>query len=254
MSNFGLIGKSLTYSFSPSYFKHKFSLENITGKSYKTFELEQLNLDSLNQIILTHKLKGFNVTIPYKESILPLLQEVSAEAKLIGAVNTVCVDWESENKYRLKGFNTDWIGFSKAVRPFLTQHHQKALILGTGGGAKAIAYALKALGVEFFWVGRHNKFEYENYLNFNEINENVIHFFKLIINTTPLGTFPQTDTFPVIPYHFLSTEHLLFDLVYNPDETSFMKKGRSFGATAINGSSMLRFQADEAWEIWNSTG
>jgi len=249
--NIGLIGKYLVHSFSPNYFTEKFTILGLKEHSYKAFELAEMSETALNELILEEKLNGFNITIPYKESILLVLNELSADAAIIGAVNTVAVKWEDNNSYTLKGYNTDWTGFLKAIRPFLTLHHQKALILGTGGASKAIAYALKSLGIDYYFVSRTKNLEHSNCFLYSELNEFVMKHFKLIINTTPLGTFPEIENTPAIPYHFIGHEHLLCDLVYNPAETQFMKLGKANGAAVINGLGMLQFQADEAWAIWN---
>jgi shikimate dehydrogenase len=248
----GLLGKTLGHSFSPAYFKEKFDQLGISGASYLPFESATISKELLHQLIIAENLDGFNVTIPYKESIITLLDELSKEALEIGAVNTVEVNWSDEHNFSIKGYNTDWTGFLKAIRPFLTVHHQKALILGTGGASKAIAYALKSLGIDFFFVSRSKDAAQSNCLLYNELNKFAMEHFKLIINTSPLGTVPDTETFPAIPYEYIGKEHLLCDLVYNPAETTFMKKGKHYGATVMNGLSMLQFQADDAWQIWNN--
>lgn len=248
----GLIGKSLQHSFSPAYFTEKFSRTGLEDYTYKAFELAELTQASLHELILREKLNGFNVTIPFKEAILPFLKELSDDAKAIGAVNTIAVQWLTNNTYTLSGYNTDWSGFLKAIRPFLTVNHQQALILGTGGAAKAIAYALKSLGIDYFYASRSKSSSSPSVLLYSELNKYAIAQFKLIINTTPLGTFPKSNEFPDLPYEFIRKDHLLCDLVYNPAETAFMIKGKNYSATVMNGLSMLQFQADEAWEIWNN--
>lgn len=248
----GLLGQSLQHSFSPAYFADKFLAEVVSANTYKAFEIAALDAKKLDDLILSERLDGFNVTIPYKEKILPFLHQLSEDATTIGAVNTVDVQWLTNKSYTLKGYNTDWTGFLKSIRPFLTLHHQKALILGTGGASKAIAYALKTLGIDMYYVTREAEKKGTNYLHYDELNQHAIRYFKLIINCTPLGTFPETENFPPIPYHFLSNEHLLCDLIYNPAETEFMKKGKAYGASVLNGLAMLQFQADEAWAIWKN--
>jgi shikimate dehydrogenase len=248
----GLIGKSLSHSFSSAYFTEKFIKLGLIDYTYQNFEIDQLNKQLLHELILKEKLGGFNVTIPYKETIIPFLDEMSNDAKKIGAVNTVDIRWLNPNSFFLKGYNTDWSGFLKAIRPFLTTHHQQALILGTGGAAKAIAYALKSLGIDYFFASRSQASSGANILNYSELNQNAITHFKLIINTTPIGTFPAIETCVDIPYQFIGNKHLLCDLIYNPSETKLMKEANERGAAVINGLSMLQFQADEALEIWNN--
>jgi shikimate dehydrogenase len=246
----GLIGKTLGHSFSPTYFKDKFIKQGLHHTSYLPFELASLSNEIIHQLVIKEKLDGFNVTIPYKEEIIPFLDELSDEAAAIGAVNTVEVKWHDSNSFSLKGSNTDWTGFLKAIRPFLTVHHQKALILGTGGASKAIAFALKSLGIDYYFVSRSKEHTFSNCLLYTELNQFAIAHFKLIINTSPLGTAPAIETCPNIPYEYVSKDHLLCDLVYNPAETLFMQNGKKYGATVMNGLSMLQFQADEAWQIW----
>lgn len=248
----GLIGNSLVHSFSPGYFAEKFKFEGLTNYSYQTYEMDNFNQHNLFELIKGEKLSGFNVTIPYKEAILPLLNELSEDALQIGAVNTVEVMWLNDEEYILKGHNTDWTGFLKAIRPFLTVNHQKALILGTGGASKAIAHALKTLGIDFYFAGRTRQEKIANLLLYSELNQFAIEQFKLIVNTTPLGTFPAINDCPAIPYQFVGSNHLLCDLIYNPAETAFMKHGKLNGASVMNGLSMLQFQADEAWTIWKN--
>lgn len=248
----GLIGKSLSHSFSPAYFKQLFVSEQMHHSDYSAYEIPLLNKTTLHDFIITHHIDGFNVTIPYKEQIFSLLDSCSADAQKIGAINTVDVQWMDENKYILKGYNTDWTGFLKSIRPFLATQHQKALILGTGGASKAIAYALQSLGIDYYFVSRKSDENAAQVLSYDSLNEHVMRFFKLIINTTPLGTFPDTETCPLIPYQHIDETHLLCDLVYNPTETEFLKRGKAQGAAVLNGLSMLQFQANDAWEIWKN--
>lgn len=247
----GLIGKSLLHSFSPDYFNKKFELLSVHNYSYKAFEINDLNSETLHNLIQEQHLEGFNITIPYKEIIVAFLNELSADAMEIGAVNTVKVKWTEANSYLLKGYNTDWGGFLKSIRPFLTLHHHKALILGTGGASKSIAFALRSLGIDYYFVSRNKKDVHGNVFLYNELNEFIMKQFKFIVNTTPVGTFPNIEEYPEIPYQYLGNEHLLCDLVYNPDETQFLKKGKVQKATVLNGLGMLQFQADAAWEIWH---
>ncbi|MBC7695015.1 MAG: shikimate dehydrogenase [Burkholderiales bacterium] len=248
MMNFGLIGKSLSHSFSKAYLEKKFIKEDKIGFQYSNFDLE--NLDSFMEIISANHLTGLNVTKPYKEAIIPYLNELDVTAKEIGAVNCVKISWQSNTPF-LIGYNTDYYGFAQSIKPFLEPIHQRALILGTGGASKAIAYALKNVGVDFYYVTSGKK-KASNYFHYSELNEYVLNAFKLIVNCTPLGMYPKTDTCPEIPFEFIDREHLLYDLIYNPEETLFLKKGKERGAATINGLNMLKLQADKAWEIWHT--
>lgn len=241
MKLFGLIGKNIDYSFSRTYFSKKFEQEKLNCV-YKNFDLQ--SIDKFLSIFETNTISGLNVTIPYKEVIIPFLDELDEEAKAIGAVNTVKIEND-----KLIGYNTDHHGFSKSIQPHLNKTHKRALILGTGGASKAIAYALECLGIEFRFVSRknHNKeiYKYED-LHTQDIKEHTI-----IINSTPLGTYPNTEDCPNIPYGELSENHLVYDLIYNPMETKFLKYGKKAGAKTINGLEMLHLQAEKSWEIWH---
>lgn len=242
---FGLIGKSLKHSFSKNYFEEKFQTLGLKNYSYQYFELE--TIDSIKQLSAEHpELKGFNVTIPYKETIIPFLDELSDEAKKIGAVNCVSIS----NK-KLIGHNTDVYGFSQSIKPFLDVNHQRALILGTGGASKAVAYALQKTGVEIYFVTSSSVKKTNNTFFYSEINEVVMNAFKLIVNTTPVGMFPKIDEAPELPYHLLTPQHLAYDLIYNPEQTLFLQKAQAQGAITVNGLSMLQLQAEKSWEIWN---
>jgi shikimate dehydrogenase len=245
--NFGLLGKSLSHSFSKSYFDAKFLAENRTNYSYSNFDLQ--NLDSLLALIAEENLSGLNVTKPYKELVIPYLNELDSVAKEIGAVNCINIS-QKDNKPYLKGYNTDYYGFAQSIKPFMEPSHQKALILGTGGASKAVYYALKNVGVDVYFVTTGDK-KADNYFHYNELNEYVLSAFKLIVNCTPLGLYPAIDNCPDIPYQYLTSEHLMYDLIYNPEETLFLKKGKAQGVVTINGLNMLKLQADKAWEIWN---
>ena len=240
---FGLIGKNISYSFSKKYFSEKFLHNHFHNCEYENYDIQ--NIKELSNIIQNTKgLVGLNVTIPYKESIIPFLHKVSKNAKKIGAVNCITV---SKNK-KLKGYNTDYYGFKKALKPLLKNHHQRALILGTGGASKAVAYALKKLKIEFDFVSR-NPTEYE--IGYNEINSDIFNEYQIIINTTPLGTFPNISELPKLDYSLFTPKHIAFDLVYNPEESAFLKKARKAGADTKNGLEMLIYQAEKAWLIWN---
>jgi shikimate dehydrogenase len=246
--HFGLIGKSLSHSFSKPYLEEKFLKENKSEFRYTNFDVE--NLDNLSDIILTHKLSGLNVTKPYKELIIPYLSELDATAEAIGAVNCVKITWKNNLPF-LVGYNTDYYGFAQSIKPFLEPIHQKALILGTGGASKAVDYALKNIGVDVYFVTTGDK-KSTNCFQYSELNEYVLNAFKLIVNCTPLGMYPNSGACPDIPYQFITSNHLLYDLIYNPEETLFLKKGKDHGAVTINGLNMLKLQADKAWEIWHS--
>ncbi|SFZ92098.1 shikimate dehydrogenase [Flaviramulus basaltis] len=244
MNKLGLLGKNISYSFSKAYFKNKFDDENIKDTTYENFDIE--NIDLFPSIIKNTKdLKGLNVTIPYKEVVIPYLNKVNKKAKAIGAVNTIKIT----KKGNLIGYNTDCYGFKKSLKPYIKSHHKKALILGTGGASKAIAYSLKKMGISYKYVSRnpskHVAFTYD------KLSENDIKNHQIIINCTPLGTFPNVDDCPNIPYSAINNNHILFDLIYNPEETTFLKLGKKNQATTINGLNMLKLQAEKAWSIWN---
>ncbi|MEL7222612.1 MAG: shikimate dehydrogenase [Bacteroidota bacterium] len=245
MIRFGLIGYPLSHSFSEGYFSAKFEREQTTDQfRYDTFPLESIN--KFPQLLLDYPaLRGINVTIPYKEQVIPFLDELSPAAKAIGAVNTIL-----NEKGRLKGFNTDVIGFKDSLDTFLQQNGgaaKAALILGTGGAAKAIAWVLAQSGVQYHYVSRKKS---PNYLNYEKLDANLMAQIDLIVNTTPLGMFPNVETCPNIPYHCLSDQHRLYDLVYNPEKPLFLAKGEAAGAAICNGLAMLHGQADAAWDIW----
>jgi len=244
MVNFGLIGKSLSHSFSKTYFEKKFKELDLKDHIYQNFELE--TIEEFKKVLLTQNLKGLNVTNPYKESIIPFLDELSIEAKEIGAVNCIKI----HNK-KVIGYNTDAYGFAQSIKPFLDTTHQRALILGTGGASKAVAFALKKIGVEVFFASSSAKKNAATFF-YDEINERMIDAFKLIINTTPLGLFPNINEAPALPYHLFTDKHLAYDLIYNPEQTLFLKQAKQKGAITINGLSMLHLQAQKSWEIWTS--
>lgn len=243
MKQYGLIGKTLSHSFSKKYFEEKFKRENINAV-YENFELNDIS--QVEGLFSIHSnLCGLNVTIPYKEQIIPYLDEIDEQAKKIGAVNTIYIDKETGKK---KGYNTDVYGFKQSLKPFLENQHQRALILGTGGASKAVAYVLNELGIITAFVSRTP--QAENQLSYDELNENILASFLLIVNTTPLGTFPNLEEKPPLNYSAITPNHLLYDLVYNPAETAFLKEGKKRGALTINGEQMLQLQAEKAWEIW----
>ena len=241
MRVFGLIGKPLTHSFSQSYFSEKFSRENIADAVYSSYELDAI--EHLPALIKQQpSLQGLNVTIPYKEAVLHYLDEQSPEVKHIKACNCIRIE-----KGRMKGFNTDAYGFETSLLPYLQKQHKKALILGTGGSSKAVAFVLEKLGISSLFVSRSST----QCLSYNDVNEKIINSHKLIINTSPVGMYPHVNFAPQIPYDQLSSDHLLYDLIYNPSKTLFLQKGEERGATIVNGYDMLVLQAEESWRIWN---
>ena len=243
MAKYGLIGKNIGYSFSKAFFTTKFSQENRTD-TYLNFDIAFI--ESLKDVIKSNEtLKGLNITIPYKESVIPLLDRIDKEAKKIGAINTIKIHQDGS----LVGYNTDHYGFAKALADFLPLKEKSALILGTGGASKAVSYVLDAMNYKYQLVSRTKT---ETTLSYDELNEDVISNHLLIINCTPLGTFPKTQEFPDIPYQYLSKDHLLFDLIYNPLETVFLRLGRAQGTQVTNGLKMLEYQAKKAWSIWKS--
>ncbi len=240
---FGLLGRNINYSFSKGYFTDKFNNENFEGCTYENFDVQEIT--SFPEIIKnTPNLKGLNVTIPYKETVIPFLDKLSKKATLIGAVNTIKIT----KKGKLKGYNTDYYGFKKSLEPLLQPHHRKALILGTGGASKGVAFALDELNIPYTFVSREAK---ENAIDYNRINATTFDNYQIIINSTPVGTSPNTETYPLIPYDYFTQNHIAFDLIYNPAETQFLKKAKEQGAQTKNGLDMLIFQAEKAWEIWN---
>lgn len=244
MKTFALVGRNISYSFSRRYFAEKFAHEQITDSEYVNFDIP--TIEELPALIrTTPTLVGMNVTIPYKEAILPLLDEQSEELMTIKACNTIKVLPTG----KLKGYNTDYIGFHDSLVLYLKPHHNKALILGTGGASKAVIFTLEQLGIPYILVSRKASAQAISYAS---LGEEIIKSHLLIINTTPLGTSPDTQAFPPIPYEFITDKHLLYDLIYNPEKTVFLAKGEAQGATILNGYPMLAFQAEASWEIWNS--
>ncbi|GEP96302.1 shikimate dehydrogenase family protein [Chitinophaga cymbidii] len=242
MRLFGLIGFPLSHSFSKGFFTEKFEKEGITGCRYENFPIPDIGQFPL--LWKEHpQLEGLNVTIPYKQVVIPFLDELSEAAQAIGAVN--CVRLKDG---RLKGHNTDVTGFRRSLEPLLKPQHTKALILGAGGAAKAVKFALQQLGITYTEVSR----KYCNgTIGYEAISKEIMDAHPLIINTTPLGMYPNVAEAPPIPYHFINEDHLLYDLVYNPAETQFMQQGAARGAAVKNGHEMLILQAEASWEIWN---
>ena len=244
MRKFGLIGYPLSHSFSQKYFADKFQREGITECSYQNYPLASIELFP-ELIAGINNLEGLNVTIPYKEAVIPLIDHLDETAKSIGAVN--CIHFKQGTS---TGYNTDVIGFERSLRPLLQTYHSNALILGTGGAAKAVAFALTRMGITFHYVSRNRK---EQQLTYSDLDKEIILHHRLIVNTTPLGTSPNISESPPIPYQYIEHEHLLYDLVYNPSETLFLQKGKERGAVIKNGYEMLVLQAEASWEIWNKS-
>jgi len=242
MRLFGLIGMPLAQSFSKKYFTEKFEKEGIADSMYELFPLEEIH--QLSDLLLRHSnLEGLNVTIPYKEQVLPYLHAIDEEAKAIGACNCIKI-----KDGKLTGFNTDAPAFRESLLQQLQPHHNKALVLGTGGAAKAVVHVLRGLGIPFTYVSRSSG----SGLVYEELSREIMEEYPLIINTTPLGSFPKMDTAPAIPYEYLTERHYLYDLVYNPAKTLFLQQGEERGATIKNGYEMLVGQAELSWKIWNA--
>lgn len=246
MRTFGLIGFPLSHSFSPVFFTKKFGKEGITETEYRLFELKEIS-HLMPLIEKTDSLCGLNVTIPYKEAVLPFMDELTPEATAIGAVNTIAID-RSCGRLRLTGHNTDAAGFRHLLHLHSFSTSTSALILGTGGAAKAVAFALQKQKITFEFVSHSQK---DNSLCYSELTPEIINSHQLIVNATPLGMWPNVDTLPALPYAAITPKHLLIDLVYNPNETAFMKAGAKYGATVANGLDMLHAQAEASWTFWN---
>lgn len=241
MKKFGLIGRSLGHSFSKSFFDNFFA-DNSIDANYTNIEL--VEIEEIKSV-LSDGFSGLNVTIPYKEQIIPFLDELSDEAMKVGAVNVV----EFKGRKTI-GHNTDIYGFRNSIKPFLNNHHDRAIIFGTGGASKAVEFVLKSLGIDVIFVSRNPKGE--NQFGYEELNEYMTKACKLWINTTPVGTYPNTDEVLPIQFNYLTENHFLIDLIYNPEKTIFLQEGEKRGAMILNGHSMLKHQANKAWEIWNS--
>lgn len=245
MDKYGLIGYPLGHSFSIGYFNEKFANENIDAQ-YINFEIP--SIDNLVEVLSSNpQLRGLNVTIPYKEQVIRYLDSISPEAQAIGAVNVIRVS-QKGNQTFLRGFNSDVIGFTKSIEPLLERYHRKALILGTGGAAKAVDYGFKSLGLETQMVSRSRK---TGAITYDDVKAETIEEYNVLVNCTPLGLYPNVDLCPTLPYNAMNSRTLLYDLLYNPDETLFMRKGREQGATVKNGLEMLLLQAFASWEFWN---
>ncbi|GAA4325449.1 shikimate dehydrogenase [Pontixanthobacter gangjinensis] len=242
MRTFGLLGKNIDYSFSRKYFSEKFSRENIDAE-YLNFDIP--SIERFPEVIQNKEISGMNVTIPYKEQVIPYLDRLDEHSSRIKAVNTI----KFEKDGSLTGFNTDYWGFMEALKPHLQPQHSGALILGTGGASKAVAYALELLNIDHKFVSRtaeNDQFSYQ------QLGRDILDQYKLIVNSTPLGTFPNVEACPDIPFQYIGKNHLIFDLIYNPSETKLMRLAAEKGATTLNGLQMLKQQAEKAWAIWNS--
>lgn len=246
MDKYGLIGYPLGHSFSISYFNQKFQDEGINA-IYENFEIP--TIDAFTEVLDSNpSLQGLNVTIPYKEKVLPFLDSISPEARAIGAVNVIKVTHEGK-EVKLKGYNSDVIGFTKSIEPMIDKKwHRKALILGTGGASKAVDYGLRNLGLETVFVSRCEK---PDTIQYKTITSDVIHEYNVIVNCTPVGMYPKTEDCPDLPYEAMDSHTILYDLIYNPDETLFMKRGAKYGAQTKNGLEMLLLQAFASWEFWH---
>ncbi len=240
---FGLIGKGIVYSFSKKYFRERFLNDHLKDYDFENFDIPEIKDFPL---ILQNNpnLAGLNVTVPYKETIIPFLNGLSKKAIAIGAVNVI----RFKKSGTLKGYNSDYYGFKKSLKPLLLPHHRKALILGTGGSAKAVAFALEELDISYTFVSRQPR---GNAIGYDRINTTSFDNYQIIINCTPVGTSPDVKNYPPIPYQFFTDKHLAYDLIYNPGETQFLKKAKRKGAVIKNGMEMLTLQAQKAWEIWN---
>jgi shikimate dehydrogenase len=246
MDIYGLVGNKLSHSFSPEYFKRKFHTSGINA-DYRLFEIK--NTDDLPNIIDNNNIKGLNITIPFKRSVGQLTNSLDKVAQITGSVNTIKIA-SSNGKKQLLGYNTDVIGFEKTLKPLIKgRKNLRAMILGTGGSAHSVAYVLRKFGILFCYISRDpSKILH---LHYNWITETDIKNNLLIINTTPLGMYPNNESFPPIPYEYITSDHILYDLNYNPEETVFLQRGKEKGATYTNGKKMLEIQANESWKIWN---
>ena len=243
MKVYGLIGKNIAYSFSKKYFTERFANTNAADCIYENFDIASIN--EFSTVLQSHPdLAGLNVTIPYKETVIPYLDFLSKKAMAIGAVNVI----RFKKNGKLKGYNSDYYGFRKALKPLLQIHHQNALILGTGGSSKAVAFALEELDITATFVSRDAT---KSSLTYDQLNATTFDNFQIVVNCSPLGTSPNVAEFPPIPYQFFTEKHIAFDLIYNPEETQFLKRAKQQGAITKNGKDMLVFQAEKAWKIWN---
>tara|TARA_B100000767_G_scaffold273964_1_gene305616 strand:- start:922 stop:1665 length:744 start_codon:yes stop_codon:yes gene_type:complete len=240
---FGLIGKNISYSFSKKHFNEKFKKLNLKNCRYENFDIP--NLEDFEKIICSNNIKGLNITIPFKREIISLLNSIDINAEKIGAVNTIKIN----SKKKIIGYNTDYIGFIKSIKPFLKKKHKKAIILGTGGASKAIIYALHMLNISTINVSRSKN---KGDISYKDLDSKKMKECQIIINCSPVGTFPKINDCPEIPYEHINENHICFDLIYNPRETKFIKESRKRNGVTINGEKMLEIQAEESWKIWNT--
>jgi len=244
MKIYGLIGRSLVHSFSEKYFSEKFEKENISDCEYRNFELKNLE-NEIPELKNNPHIRGLNVTIPYKRDVFSFLDEITSQCKAINACNCIKL---SDGKWT--GFNTDAVGFEKSFTPLLKPHHRKALILGTGGASNAVAFVLENLNIDFLKVSRSA--QQSNVITYNDISPELFLEYTIVINTTPLGTFPKIEECPDLPYQYITNQHYFFDLIYNPAKTLFLSLAEEHGAVTCNGEKMLAIQAEESWRIWNN--
>ena len=243
LRRFGLVGKNIDYSFSRGYFSQKFKAENLLNCSYENFDLT--SIDSLREVFNTDKISGLNVTTPYKREVIPFLDRLSKPSSEMQAVNTI----KFEKNGKISGHNTDVYGFEKSLVELTAKLPKQALILGTGGASSAVAFVLDKLKIKFLYVSRN---PHGKHLNYQAVNAELLNEYQLIVNASPIGTYPNVELSPDLPYQAINKGHILFDLIYNPLETLFLKEGRKRGATISNGFKMLEYQAEKSWEIWNS--
>ncbi|MEC8397049.1 MAG: shikimate dehydrogenase [Bacteroidota bacterium] len=242
IKRYGLIGKNIEYSFSRGYFKKKFETENLQDCIYTNFDLNQIK--ELKNVLSLKNIFGLNVTTPYKREVIHYLDRLSPAAEKINAVNTIKFHKDGTTS----GHNTDVYGFEKSLLEIINKLPKKALILGTGGASSAVAYVMKKLKIEFSYISRRGG---ENTTIYTDVDEITINEHELIINASPVGTFPNIDKTPDLPYQFLTKNHILYDLIYNPTETRFLREGKTRGSKILNGQKMLEYQAEKSWEIWN---
>ncbi|REJ83504.1 MAG: shikimate dehydrogenase [Bacteroidetes bacterium] len=247
MKKYGLFGYPLEHSYSKKFFTEKFMREDRDDCVFENYESKDIY--DLKKIIHENpNLMGLNITLPFKQDVIPMLDQLDDISQKIGAVNTIRILRQDHGKFELHGFNTDAWGFELAIRPILRPHHRRALILGTGGSAKAVSFVFRKLNIEHFFVTREeSRFHY----SYADLNQNAMKAFQVIVNTTPLGMYPDIDSCPNIPYEFLTHKNLCFDLIYNPAQTKFLERSKEAGAFIHNGFRMLRLQAEKSWEIWN---
>ena len=242
VKRYGLVGKNIEYSFSRGYFKQKFETDHLPNCNYENFDLK--NIETIKEVLTQQNICGLNVTIPYKREVIPFLDFLSTTASEMNAVNTL----KFEENGSISGHNTDVYGFEKSLLETVSELPNKALILGTGGASSAIAFVMKKLNIEFTFVSRQKG---KNSTEYSAVDESVLRQHLLIINASPVGTFPKIEEAPNLPYHGLTKDHILFDLIYNPLETQFLKEGKARGCKVSNGLKMLEYQAEKSWEIWN---